>query len=70
MLAAGVEEVKKWRQVGTAMMRMAVKDPVTGFTQQVNTLSIDTYRAQKFMNVAIRWTELRLALLELLSKSY
>lgn len=70
MLAAGVEEVKKWRQVGTAMMRMAVKDPVTGFTQQVNTLSIDTYRAQKFMNVAIRWTGLRLALLELLSKSY
>lgn len=45
MLAAGVEEVKKWRQVGTAMMRMAVKDPVTGFTQQVNTLSIDTHRA-------------------------
>jgi len=44
MLAVGEEEVKSWRQVGTVMMRMAAKDLVTGFTQQVNTFSVDTYR--------------------------
>lgn len=45
MLAVGVEEVKRWSQAGIVMMRMAVKDPVTGFTQQVNRVSIGTYRA-------------------------
>lgn len=37
--------MKSWNQVGIVMMKMAVKDPVTGFTQQVNTVSVGTYRA-------------------------
>jgi len=45
MLAAGVEELKRWSQAGTVMMRMAVKDPATGFTRQVNTVSAGTSRA-------------------------
>lgn len=42
MLAVGVEEVRRWSQAEIVMMRMAAKDPVTGYTQQVNTASVGT----------------------------
>lgn len=37
--------MKRWSPAGIVTMRMAAKDLVTGFTQQVNTVSIGTYRA-------------------------
>lgn len=69
MLAVGLEGARRWSPAETVMMRMAAKDPGTGRTQQVNTAPVGTQRTQKFLST-IRWTEVRLTLPELLSKSY